>query len=39
MQEDSQLQGRNDGRKKKKENRYMQEDSYKGGKMVEKKWT
>jgi hypothetical protein len=25
--------------KKKKENRYMQEDSYKGGKMVEKKWT
>jgi hypothetical protein len=25
--------------KKKKENRYMHEDSYKGGKMVEKKWT
>ncbi len=26
-------------RRLKKENKYMQEDSYKGGTMVEKKWT
>ena len=30
---------RREKRKLKKENRYMQEDSYKRGKMVEKKWT